>query len=117
MQAPAIPGTPPTHIGPWSSRWWLPGPNRKWTQPSRRVQPPGGRVHFGLVALDDPVELRYDPAERETHLADGTGFLCDTLRPGYDRWRGKRGVSQTRAGQFREVECPHCWRMYEQRQR
>lgn len=61
------------------------------------------------------MELRYDPRERESHIADGTGFLCHRLRPGYEKRRPKTSVAlRMYPGEIKDVECPHCDRMYRQ---
>jgi hypothetical protein len=59
------------------------------------------------------MELRYDVADKEMHIADGSGFLCDRLRPGYEkRWLKDPKVTRTQQGELGKVECPFCCQQY-----
>ncbi len=52
---------------------------------------------------------RFDSVENEVHIADGSGYLCDRLRSGYERRRAEEtSVIPTHQGQLNEVTCSHC---------
>jgi hypothetical protein len=64
------------------------------------------------------IELRHDVLSDKTHIADGSGFLCDRL---YLGWQGRRQqateVIRAQQGTLPDVNCRLCSRSYADAQR